>query len=695
MSASPSSTDAAVVAAVTETSEPDVEVAIHEALDGHVILPAPDGSGYVFRHALMQEAVYDDLLPTERRRYHLGFAATLESADRLPEVVHHALAANDLALSLRASIAAGVAASEAGAFADAAANLERAVQLYESVPDGAAIVEGGRCRVLALAARAVSTSGDPERALRLWREALDTAGADVSKVERAEMLLDFAIDLNEMSENEAALETTRAANGVLADEPPSGTRARALADLARDLSVLGNDAAAADASRSAIEMALEIGDLRTEALARGRLALDLERLGDPAAGFGQVDAALAIVRSTHDPYSVNSVYWNAAQFYDEVGDPGAGGELLVGEAVPLAIDLGIPIQTFSAWGAWYLWQVGRWAEGRAALDAAAKVPVMSGRGRGLAIATDLYDVVTRPDAVRAEARTPTDRNDPARWVIAAEDAVGRGDPEGAVALATTGLDAAAVEAAMGNRSFRGWFFWLIARAEADLAVGGTASRDRNRREAAAAGSVLAARQAREVLDAGSYPDLYGGDLPAHVALAEAEASRAIGSSDPGAWQTAALAWEARSGRYQAAYARYRRAEALLASSRRRAEATDELRSAKATAVDLGAVPLERLVDELAQRARIDLEPDPQRGHAADGPLGGLASPLTPRELEVLALVAEGRSNRQIAETLFISESTAGVHVSNILGKLGVTGRTEAAAVAFRSGLVSQTGEMPV
>jgi DNA-binding CsgD family transcriptional regulator len=70
------------------------------------------------------------------------------------------------------------------------------------------------------------------------------------------------------------------------------------------------------------------------------------------------------------------------------------------------------------------------------------------------------------------------------------------------------------------------------------------------------------------------------------------------------------------------------------------------------------------------------------------PAGGLASPLTRRELEVLTLLAEGRSNRQIAETLFISESTAGVHVSNILGKLGVSGRTEAAAVAFRSGLVT-------
>jgi DNA-binding NarL/FixJ family response regulator len=60
--------------------------------------------------------------------------------------------------------------------------------------------------------------------------------------------------------------------------------------------------------------------------------------------------------------------------------------------------------------------------------------------------------------------------------------------------------------------------------------------------------------------------------------------------------------------------------------------------------------------------------------------------LTRREREVLALLVEGRSNRQIGEELFMAESTAGVHVSNILGKLGVTRRTEAAALAHRLGL---------
>jgi DNA-binding NarL/FixJ family response regulator len=84
------------------------------------------------------------------------------------------------------------------------------------------------------------------------------------------------------------------------------------------------------------------------------------------------------------------------------------------------------------------------------------------------------------------------------------------------------------------------------------------------------------------------------------------------------------------------------------------------------------------VEALARRGRLDLG-------AAAPPSEGAAG-LTPRELEVLRLVAAGRSNGQIAETLFISRKTASVHVSNILAKLGVHSRTEAAAAAHRMGL---------
>jgi DNA-binding NarL/FixJ family response regulator len=101
---------------------------------------------------------------------------------------------------------------------------------------------------------------------------------------------------------------------------------------------------------------------------------------------------------------------------------------------------------------------------------------------------------------------------------------------------------------------------------------------------------------------------------------------------------------------------------------------------------LGAAPLQGWIEALARRGRISLavaEAVDEEASATDGDRTGLTS----REREVLALVADGYTNRRIAETLFISESTAGVHVSNILGKLGVRGRGAAAAMAVRLGLV--------
>ena len=136
--------------------------------------------------------------------------------------------------------------------------------------------------------------------------------------------------------------------------------------------------------------------------------------------------------------------------------------------------------------------------------------------------------------------------------------------------------------------------------------------------------------------------------------------------------------------YPLAYARWRLGEALL-SEGDRGEATDVLREAYAAAVSLGAAPLRAALEGLAARARVALTADapvpvPVSFAPAD-PFG-----LTPREREVLALVSTGRTNRQIADELFISESTAGLHVSNILGKLGVATRTEAAGVAVRLNL---------
>ena len=171
--------------------------------------------------------------------------------------------------------------------------------------------------------------------------------------------------------------------------------------------------------------------------------------------------------------------------------------------------------------------------------------------------------------------------------------------------------------------------------------------------------------------------------------AAAEATRVDGRSEPAAWRAVAEAWEAFERPYFAAYAHWREAEAALSAGDRTA-ATDALRLAHSGAERLGARPLRDAIEALARRARISLSapPDGTPEPAVDeDPFG-----LTPREREVLALVADGRTNRQIAERLFISESTAGVHVSNIIGKLGVATRGEAAAIAFRLRLVPAEAE---
>jgi DNA-binding CsgD family transcriptional regulator len=221
------------------------------------------------------------------------------------------------------------------------------------------------------------------------------------------------------------------------------------------------------------------------------------------------------------------------------------------------------------------------------------------------------------------------------------------------------------------------------RAEADRAERAHARRaPAEAQTARQVGAALLARL-RQLVNQATAPEP---ETTAHTALGRAEATRLEGHSDPKRWAAAATRWEELDQPYPAAYARWRQAEALLGGRGPRAEATSALRCAHQTSQRLGAAPLRRELEALARRARIDLaepigEPAPVRPAEPFG--------LTPREREVLELVAEGRTNRQIGQALFISAKTVGIHVSNILAKLGVTSRVEAAAVAHRGGLVDQ------
>ncbi|MGE5155913.1 MAG: helix-turn-helix domain-containing protein, partial [Betaproteobacteria bacterium] len=178
---------------------------------------------------------------------------------------------------------------------------------------------------------------------------------------------------------------------------------------------------------------------------------------------------------------------------------------------------------------------------------------------------------------------------------------------------------------------------------------------------------------------------------AWLLLAEAEATRLHRRPDPQAWVAGVSAWDQLDRPYPAAYARWRESEARLAARGDRGAAAAALAASLETAKRLRAEPTAREIMGLAVRARLNLA----SGAAPSAPAtvdAALDLGLTGREREVLALLALGRTNRQIAEELFISGNTAGVHVSNILGKLGVAGRGEAAALAYRLGLVVPSGE---
>jgi DNA-binding CsgD family transcriptional regulator len=217
------------------------------------------------------------------------------------------------------------------------------------------------------------------------------------------------------------------------------------------------------------------------------------------------------------------------------------------------------------------------------------------------------------------------------------------------------------------------------------------------------------------------------EADAYLAMAAAYRARLEGRDDPAAWAAVAERWEGLANPYELARARWRQAEALLASGDgriSRAKAREPLLAAAAIAVNLAARPLLRDLHQLAGRALIRLPEDVDAiladefeaqasggddAGATSGSNGTGAEPsalvrgvvgearaarsdtfgLSRREHEVLALISEGRTNREIGERLFISQKTVGVHVGNILSKLNVSGRVEAAAVAIRLGL---TGE---
>jgi DNA-binding CsgD family transcriptional regulator len=214
------------------------------------------------------------------------------------------------------------------------------------------------------------------------------------------------------------------------------------------------------------------------------------------------------------------------------------------------------------------------------------------------------------------------------------------------------------------------------RAQAELAADARAHRHDDATAAALARAAVLIDQARRATRGAVSPNAAG-----WLALADAEYARAAGGSEPELWSAAVESWDRLARPALAGYCRWRQAEALVAAHAPRRESAAALRTAHAVATRLNAQPLSREIEFLADQARLVLAPPgivPAERTDALHALG-----LTAREIEVLALMADGRTNQEIAADLVISIKTAGVHVSHILHKLGAANRIEAGAIAHR------------
>jgi DNA-binding CsgD family transcriptional regulator/tetratricopeptide (TPR) repeat protein len=619
-----------------------------EAIRRGLLVPAAEAIR--LRHDLVGEVALAELLPDQTRRLCRAVAGALDGA---PAAVTAGLweRAGDRDRARRAWLAAGEQAEQRRGYGEAARAYLRAHAL---APDPESTLA---------AAGALQCAGDPDRAESVLRSALAGSPGAAARFRLLDRLRALLLGSGRIAEADDLLAATRRA-----------ARRASTTDITARLAVAeanhhlhhGRYADGATAARAtgAGPVAVRLHALNIEASCRAML-------GEVAGGLASLDAAQELAEPTGDTLQLVRIAENRAfvlgnaSRYEECVRV-CRDELRRLAERGLAAPLGDLLRYNLVVG---LVGLGRWSEAESWCDQpattvqarallrvrAAEIAALRGTpdpepvlDEALELARDAPIVAEEAAYVRALALRAA-----RRYRTAVETC--RAGIESAtlacrrVALAATGLGALADLQLSGGRA---------RRFDDPSSVG-----KRLLGEAEAA--------------AGCWPL---GKAPPEVALyldtCHAELTR-LDSNRPGdAWDGLADRWEAVRLPYPAAYARARHAEA--AAARRPVEAASLLRAAQAAAVRLGAGPLCTEIDRIARRARIPLVDE-----ATETPT---LTVLTRRERDVLRLVSWGRTNREIARELFISERTVGVHVSRVLTKLGAGNRGEAARIAHIGGL---------
>ena len=686
-----------IVRAASGLAGPEYEDAIRDCVTQQLLVPG-GADGYVFRHALIREALYTDLLPGERTRLHARFAELLADPGRLAavpgsaaELAHHCLASHDIAGAFAASVRAGQESERLAAPAEAHRHYDAALALWERVSAPAEIAGQNRDHLAFCSANCAASSGEIARAVQQLRRIRGFLGEDSDPVLASrvhERLAYYLLELDAMSEAEAV---AQAAVQLLPADPPRKERARALATHAQTLMHAGDEAAAARRAQQARAAARAADAPWVEADALVTLGLLAERQGEPAQAldlfsqaYREAQALSMLGVELRAAFQVARAQLESGDLAGAAATAHEGGERADAAGLRLA-PYGLDLQYLH-----YLahYADGCWDHAQELADGFGVRVTTASEARLSAMALFLDVARGRPEVAERRAwLEPFWPGDSFGAYIArgllAEHALWRGDTATALAEVAATLAELDVEGGYGPPAIRVAAVGLAARAE--QARRARAARD----EEAAAAEVTAARVLIDAAREGAaFPRrpkfVLGVDGRGWLARAEAEWARAQGHNDPQAWQAVVTEFGPAFS-YETARSRWRLAEAL-AEAGQRADAEREWSLALAVADELGAAPLGSALRDLGRRARLGRGPGTSAGAGPEGGPADVLAGLTGREREVLRLLVAGRSNREIAATLFIAPKTASVHVSNILAKLNAGSRGEAAAIAAAAGL---------
>jgi DNA-binding NarL/FixJ family response regulator len=672
-------TDHGLLCRVADLDDGLIEGAVRQAVDARMLVVDPETDGYQFRHALIGEVVYSELLPPQRARLHSRVADALREravgpltrADRAGELAFHLDRAGEIEDAFTAMLAAADAA-EVVAPGAALQHLERSFALWDVA--GEAAERAGRSERLWQAAEISSAAVSNARAVELAREAASLGPHPQGEARGHERLGRYLWSAGRLEESRK--EFALAAGALEASDPAAGA---VYSGLAQSELMAGHFGTAVAWCRKA-EEAVPLADVDPWAWSM------VKRVeGIAASAEGQADEAISRCREavsaapTAQARALAVLYLCVALLDGGCNDEAVGLALdasAAGRTAGLDGSFGGYLDALAAEG---LTRLGRWAEAEELLVRHAgydtlPVGVFRVARAGAMLAARRGDG-DRAHRLLADARSqPLDGWHLAYLELTAADVhVVLGEWSDAAEAAGRGLASLPADALLWVARFTRFAVAADVERTLDLVaaregvdVDATAERLKGLIDDLHRSALTPDRVARSL------------DVAAHAAQAGADLSR-LGTPDPDAWAEAARRWTELGDRWWAAVALLGEADAAASvASLDRAGAA--MRSAHVLASALGSPLLMDRIEAVSRRTRISVDV-PSRVSLDETAIERLG--LTPRETEVLALVSSGRTNRQIGEELFVSEKTASVHVSNILRKLGVTSRFDAAAVAQR------------